>query len=154
MAARYILSLCAAALVGGILMELNREGATGRVMKLLCGLFLMLTALGPFGKLKLPDLEGWNTQWREEAEAAVAEGEAYLEKARQAGISERLTAYILDKAAERHLELRAHVTLTEDGRPETVTLRGSPSEAQRLEMEDCLEAELGIPKGAVRWMEP
>ena len=75
MAARYVLSLIAAALIAGILQSFVKEGSCARVLRLLCGLFLMVTALKPLKDLQIPTLEDWTASWNAEAEAAVREGE-------------------------------------------------------------------------------
>lgn len=154
MAAKYVLSLCAAALVSGILMDLNREGLPGQVMKVLCGLFLMLTALGPLGRLSLPDVGDWAAKWQEEAREAVAEGERYAAQNRRTGITDGLDAYILDKAAALGLEVQARVTLSDEELPVEVELTGSPTPAQKRQLEEQLVGALGISKEAVRWKEP
>ena len=150
----YVLSLIAAALVGGILLEVNREGPGGKVMKLLCGLFLLLTALGPLGRLRLPDLGDFQEVWREEAEAFVDRGEAYAQAERNRGIESRFTTYILDKAAALGFPAEIQLTLSGEGLPEGVTLEASPTPAQKEAMEAYLKAELGIPEEAVAWVEP
>lgn len=154
MAAKYVLSLCAAALVSGILMDLNREGLPGQVMKVLCGLFLMLTALGPLGKLSLPDVGDWAAKWQEEAGEAVAEGERYAAQNRRTGITDGLRAYILDKAAAMGLEVQVRVTLSQEELPTEVELTGSPTPAQKRQLEEQIVGALGISKEAVRWKEP
>ena len=150
----YVLSLIAAALVGGILLEGLGEGPSGKVMKLLCGLFLLLTALGPLGRLRLPDLGDFREVWREEAQGFVDQGEAYAQAERNRGIEESLTAYILDKAAALGFPVEAQLTLSKEGLPEGVTLTASPTPVQKAAMEAYLKAELGIPEEAVVWVEP
>lgn len=154
MAAAFVLRLCAGAIVCGILTQLTRDGPTGQVMKVLCGLFLLLTVLGPMGKLSLPDIGTFGESWRAEAAEAAAEGERYAFQNQQAGIKKGLETYILDKAAELGLELRAAVELSEKGIPTGVQLSGSPTAFQKQALEQALIKTLGIPKEAVRWMEP
>lgn len=150
----YVLSLIAAALVGGILLEVNREGPSGKGMKLLCGLFLLLTVLGPLGKLNLPDLGDFQEVWREEAQGFVERGEDYAQVERNRGIEGSLTAYILDKAAALGFSVEAKLTLSAEGLPVGVTLEASPTTAQKAAMEAYLKTELGIPEEAVVWVEP
>lgn len=154
MAATFVLRLCAGAIICGILTELNREGPTGQAAKVLCGLFLLLTVLGPLGKLQIPDVGVFGEGWRREAAEAVAEGEQYALEMRQASIKKELQSYILDKAAEQGLELQATVTLSENGTPTGAALTGSPTAFQKQALEQILTETLGIPKEAVRWMEP
>lgn len=154
MAAAFVLRLCAGAMVCGILLEFNREGPTGQVIKVLCGFFLLLTVLGPLGRLSLPDVTSFGESWRQEAAAAVAEGERYAVQNQRAGIKEGLETYILDKAAELGLTLGATVELSEKGTPASVLLSGCPTASQKQALEQTLTQALGIPKEAVQWMEP
>ena len=147
----YVLSLVAAALVSGILLEGVGEGHSGKVMKRLCGLFLLLTALGPLGRLDLPDL---GDLWREEAQRFVDQGEAYARVERNRGIEAQLSAYVLDKAAALDFPAKVRLMLSEEGLPEGVTLEASPTPAQKEAMEAFLKTELGIPEEAVGWVEP
>lgn len=150
----YVLSLVTAALVSGILLEGVGEGHNGKVMKRLCGLFLLLTALGPLGRLDLPDLGDFQGVWREEAQRFVDQGEAYAQVERNRGIEEQLSAYVLDKAAALDFPAKVRLMLSEEGLPERVTLEASPTPAQKEAMEAFLKTELGIPEEAVGWVEP
>lgn len=150
----YVLRLVAAALVSGILLEGMGEGHSGKVMKRLCGLFLLLTALGPLGRLNLPDLGDFQGVWREEAQRFVNQGEAYAQVERNQGIEDQLSAYILDKAAALDFPTKVRLMLSEEGLPEGVTLEASPTLVQKEAMEAFLEMEMGIPEEAVEWVEP
>ena len=150
----YVLSLIAAALVSGILLEGVGEGHSGKVMKRLCGLFLLLTALGPLGRLDLPDLGDFRAVWREEAQRFVDQGEAYAQVERNRGIEAQLSAYVLDKAAALDFPAKVRLMLSEEGLPEGVTLEASPTPAQKEAMEAFLKTELGIPEEAIGWVEP
>ena len=47
---QYVLSLTAAALLGGILLSCVPEGSTGKVLRLVCGILITVTALKPLGQ--------------------------------------------------------------------------------------------------------
>lgn len=153
MAGRYVLSLVAAALIAGMLQSLVKEGSCGRVMKILCGLFLVVTALKPLKKLDFPDPEKWMAALDAEADAAVREGEAAYAKDYAAVISDRLEEYILDKAAQLGLDVSVELTVSPEGIPDAVTIRGSPGALQKARLEAVIIQDLGIPKEKQRWSE-
>lgn len=153
MAGRYVLSLITAALIGGILTGLLPGSSCGKALKLLCGIFLMAAVLRPLGSLTLPDLDTWLESWDREAEAAARVGEDYLQAQKRQVISQRLEAYILDKAEQLGAQLTAKVTLDGQDCPEAVTLEGTWSQTQQEQLRQLLETELGIPKERQQWQE-
>lgn len=151
MAARYVLSLIAAAFIAGILQSFVKEGSCARVLRLLCGLFLMVTALKPLKELQIPALEDWTASWNAEAGAAVREGEERYASEYSAVIIKQLEAYILDKAAQLGLSVQVQLTLTADHLPERVLLTGQATQQQKQAMESVIESDLGIPKEKQQW---
>ena len=151
MAARYVLSLIGAALIAGILQSFVKEGSCASVLKILCGLFLMVTALKPLKDLQIPTLEDWTASWNAEAEAAVREGEERYAGEYGAVIRQRLEAYILDKAAALGADVSARFTLDEQDLPRTVTLTGSCTPAQKQALARVLAEDLGIPEERQIW---
>ena len=118
MAGRYVLSLIAAALIGGILTGLFPGGTGGKLLKLLCGVFLLTAVLQPLGTLQLPDMDRWLAALDEEAQAAAETGTDYLRAQKRQVLLERLEAYILDKASELGMDLTVELTLDREGCPE------------------------------------
>ena len=151
MAARYVLSLIAAARIAGILQSFVKEGSCARVLRLLCGLFLMVTALKPLKDLQIPTLDDWTASWNAEAAAAVREGEERYASEYSAVIIKQLEAYILDKAAQLGLSVQVQLTLTADHLPERVLLTGQATQQQKQAMESVIESDLGIPKEKQQW---
>jgi hypothetical protein len=72
---QYVLSLTAAALLGGILLSCVPEGSSRKILRLVCGILITVTALKPLGQLRLPDLDALTGEYRQQAEAAVATGQ-------------------------------------------------------------------------------
>lgn len=153
MLSRYIFGLICAALIAGILQSLLREGGCARVLKLLCGVFFLVTALKPLLRLEIPDLSQWISVWEEEGEAAVQEGEDSFSQAYSDGIRTRLEAYILDKAAQLGLSVEVGLTLSPEGLPEAAVLSGEGTEAEKERLMTILATDLGIPKEKLQWKE-
>ena len=153
MASRYVLSLITAALLGGIITGMLPGGSCGKLLKLLCGVFLLAAVLRPLGELELPDLELWLSQQDLDAQAAVADGLDFAQAQKRQVISQRLEAYILDKAAELGMDIVVELTLDKTHCPQAALLTGSVSQSQRERLGEILETELGIPKECQHWQE-
>lgn len=151
MLAKYVLGLICAALIAGILQSLVKEGSCARVLKLLCGVFFLVTALKPLVKVQMPDLSQWVSSWEAEGEAAVQEGEDSYAKAYSDGIRQRLEAYILDKAAQLGLTVEVTLTLSPEGLPEGAVLSGDGEEGAKEKLMTILRDDLGIPKEKQQW---
>lgn len=150
----YVVSLTAAAMLSGILMALIREGTARKILRLVCGVFLTVTALTPLVRGNLPDLSFFETDWLTLGEAAAASGEEMALDARTSFIKEGLEAYILDKASAFEADLRAEITLDADGMPISVILTGKASQSAREALEAVITEDLGIPKEDQKWITP
>ena len=71
---QYVLSLTAAALLAGILLSFFHEGVSGKILRLVCGILLTVTALQPLRRMELPDMDRFIPNCRQEAEDAAALG--------------------------------------------------------------------------------
>ena len=149
---QYVLSLTAAALLGGILLSCVPEGSSRKILRLVCGILLTITALKPLGQLRLPDLDGLTGEYRQQAEAAVAMGQEMARLEAQEGIRNDLEAYILDKAAELGLEITPRVFLDESGIPVSARLEGETSSGMRQRIQTIITNDLGIPGEAQEWI--
>ena len=149
---QYVLSLTAAALLGGILLSCVPEGSGRKILRLVCGILLTVTALKPLGQLRLPDLDALTGEYRQQAEAAVAMGQEMARLEAQEGIRNDLEAYILDKAAELGLEITPRVFLDESGIPVSVRLEGETSSGMRQRIQTIITNDLGIPGEAQEWI--
>ena len=145
----YLLGVLCAAFICSIVGSVGGAGQGTR--KLIGGVFLALTLLHPLGSLDLPKVP--LDSYLNEAEAAAEAGQIQASSARNALITDSLTAYILTKAAELDLDIEARVTLTADGLPEAVTITGRASPSERERLTTTLTAALGLGKEDIRWKE-
>lgn len=151
MAGKYVLSLVTAALIGGIVTGFFPDGGFRRLLRLLCGVFLLTVVLAPVSALEMPDLDGWLAGLDMDAWDAVQQGEDYVALQRRKGICERLEAYILDKAAVLGADVSARFTLDGQDLPRTVTLTGFCTPAQKQALARVLAEDLGIPEERQIW---
>ena len=149
---QYVLSLTAAALLGGVLLACVPEGCGRKILRLVCGILLTVTALKPLGQLRLPNLDELSGEYRQQAEAAVAMGQEMARLEAREGIRKALEAYILDKAAELGMDVTPEIFLDESGIPVSIRLEGEISSELRQKMQTIITNDLGIPGEAQEWI--
>ena len=150
----YILSVCAAALIASILINLAGNGSVGKFMKMLSGLFLAVTVMAPLVHLELPDPSAWIEDFSREGREAAAEGEQMAREYSAAIISAEVEAYILDKASIYGAELMVDIEMGagETPVPESIRIQGSISPYGRMQLQQLLTEEFGIPKEQQIWI--
>lgn len=150
----WLLGVAAAALAVALALSLTPEGAVKKVLRLVGGLVLLLSALGPLGRL----------DW--EALAVTAAGYGLVETGDAAQsvrdvqnqvIAEKTAAYIADKGAGLGAAVTAAVTVGPDENgwdvPWSVELTGTWTPAQQRKLAAALEEELNIPPERQSWRE-
>ena len=148
----YAMTVICAAFTLSILSALAPEGPGKETRRLAGTIFLVLTVLAPLGRSRLPALD--LSALIREGERAAQLGKAQYEAAYSAGITERLEAYILTKAAALGLEPQVRVALDPEGRPELVELTTDAEPQLRDELTAELVRELGIGREDVIWRQP
>ncbi len=152
---QYLLSVAAAALVCSIIKTLtDGKGTLSSVVKRVCGIFLAITVFSPLVTIDFSDITLLPDTCLHEAEDAVASGTAMADAELQGIIIERTEAYILDKAAELHLQITVDVTLSPQApyAPCGVTLSGTASPYAKQTLQEYIANQLGISKEAQQWM--
>lgn len=149
---QYVLSLTATALLGGILLSVVPGGAAGKILRLVCGILLTVTALEPLSHLHLPDPDALTGEYRQQAEAASAMGQEMALREAHEGIQNALEAYILDKAAELDADIDPKFILEDTGMPVSVRLEGKISPEKRQQLQSMITNDLGIPGEAQKWI--
>lgn len=149
----YIISVCAAALLCGILNSLVLKGPAKQILKLVSGLFLTFCVISPVSNIHLPDLAAISQEVQEDAQSAVLSGEEMTDDALTESITRQLEAYILDKASSMGLDIEVEVFLKQDDSflPESVTIRGSAAQQQKKELLEELTDALGITQEDITW---
>ena len=152
--AEYVISITAAAFVCGIVRNLMPKGTAKEILRLVGGLFLAFTVIRPVANIQIPDLTIVEDLHRQEAAAAVSQGENMVLESLAGSIKQELEAYILDKARELRLEVKVQVLLSDSGYlPESVRLEGEASPHARKELLHILTEELGLQEENIQWNE-
>ena len=144
---RYVITLTAAAMLCALVKAITagRKGQE-KILSLVCGIFLLATALGP-----LPDLSDPTAQVQAEAGRMASQAEDETKRQMAAIISEEAASYILDKADALGLQLEVQVELDAELLPCGVRLQGAASPYARSQLSGQIETELGIPKERQVW---
>ena len=88
----------------------------------------------------------------DDAEDAAAMGENLARDSMADIIKEETEAYILDKAADLHENLRVEVAVGEDNLPAAVTISGGASPYARRQIQAMIANDLGISKENQKWI--
>lgn len=149
---QYVTVLTAAAILCAILTGLlGKKGLSAGIMRLLCGLVMMLCVFRFDWSGKWSDFLDVTDTIRREGELAAASGELESRNAIAASIKAQTEAYILDKAAELGASVQAEVSVNADLRPDGAVLTGNVSPYVKSRLSALLETQLGIAKEALVW---
>lgn len=151
---QYLLSIVGAAIICSIAKNISNEKTlSGAMLRLVAGIIMTVTVLAPVVNLDLNDLPLMTTNFMDEASAIAAEGEEMAASARNAIISDRAEAYILDKAAAFGAALEVEVTIS-DGTmmPEGARIKGAISPYAKLQLQRIMEQDLQIAKENQQWI--
>lgn len=150
----YIRSVTGAALISAVVLRLlDGKGSAASIGKILVGIFMAVTVIGPITQVELTDLWDLLPDVSVDAAQAAGDGQAAAKKALADGISAQVEAYILDKAAQMDVSLTVHVELSDDTIPvpERVRLQGSVSPYAKSRLQSIIQEELGIDKENQIW---
>lgn len=148
---RYVLSVICTALLCSVAMGLTQGAGTKKILRLLCGVILAKSILGPLPGVdweKIPILPD-----SRETAAITASGENMARQAACDIIKQECETYILDKAAALGAELQVEIILSGETPPVPVeaVFTGPVSPGVRSQIEGILSRDLGIPKEKVTW---
>ena len=149
---RYVLSVTAAAVLCAVVKTLT-EGKKGqeKVLSLVCGIFLLATALEPLDMLQMPSFANGTGQIEAQAQQVVDKAQAEASAQMAAIITQQTQSYILDKADTLGVCLEVGVELNEEMVPWRVTMTGEASPYARQRLEGIIQDDLGIPAERQVW---
>ncbi len=152
---QYLLSVISAALLCAILDGiLGKKGTLGAVTKLVCGIFMMLTIVGPWANIRLDGFLDTVDGLSLDGEMVSAQASAEARESMAAVIKEQTEAYILDKAKSMGVQLTVEVSL--DGSdvplPVGVTISGSISPYGKRKLTEIISQDLGIEAEEQIWI--
>lgn len=151
--ASYVLRLVCGAMVCGILLSVTgTSGTTGRLRRLLCGLFVAFLVISPLRELDLTSFELEDLPVMAQGEALSQAGTDQARKAMEEIIKQQCTAYILTKAESLRLAPVVEVELDpETHRPVAVKLECQVTPYEKAVLTDYITQNLGIERSCVLW---
>lgn len=150
----YILSIVSAAVICAIAKSfLGHKSAIGRVVSLLCGIFMTVTVAAPLGNITFSGISQYFGDLSDDAQKYVSEGTALAEIQAADIIKSQTEAYILDKANRMGLQISVEVELDEHNGniPRSVAIKGNVSPYAREQLCSFVEDTLGIAKENQKW---
>lgn len=138
--------------IGSILQEILKEGNAGKLIKFLCGIFLIITIVQYVSHLNL-NIPNISEEYAEEAYLPVSMGKDMSENAVKDIITEQLQTYIMDKANSLGAAVKASVTVSDNAFPvpESVLISGSVAADIKIQLAEFLSDEIGIAKEDQYW---
>ena len=152
--AQYLITILSAALaisLIGTVMD-NKSPVTATI-KLICGIFMLLTALSPMLDLRIPNLSVYADELSAKGQEIADLGITASYNQQKAIITEKATAYVLEKAKSLNLDLSAEIKFSNDGIPipEKIYLFGSAGPFAKEQMTIFIAENLGISEACQIW---
>ncbi len=152
----YLLSVVAASMLSGILLSVTPNGAVRRTLSFLCGLVILLAALGPIARLDVEKLSQSMAGLRLETKRTAREAQSGNRELMEAIIKEQSEAYIWDKAAALGVSpSRVTVEVRTEGDwpvPCAAAIDASCTAAQRRRLSALIEQDLAIAPEEQEWV--
>ena len=130
------------------------KGALGKLVKLITGIFMLVTIAAPLGTL---DMNGWTDYIDKltlQTGSAVQDGENFAKDTLAGIIMEETSSYILDKAKAYDARIEVEVTVDDSAVPApcAVRIQGSISPYGRQQLQRIIQDDLGIKLEAQEWI--
>ena len=151
----YLLSITAAAVIAAILIQITgTKSSTGKMIKIITGVFVSVTLLSPLIQFQIQDLEQYFEDFRISSEYASQQGSQMASEELAGIIKEQTETYILDEATKMGMEMRVEVKLSDANPPQPcyVILQGSVSPYQKKHLSQHINDYLGISQENQQWI--
>ncbi len=152
----WLVGAAAASVLSALALALCPEGRVKSVLRLVCGIVCALALASPVLRLDVREISAGMAAYGQTARR-ITENEEEAEKMlERTYIEERCAAYILDKAAALDVPLAGASVLARWDETDRVWY---PWEAELDGVYDealarAIEADLGVPAGSQRWLQP
>jgi len=151
---QYILSVIAAALISGIVIRLvNPKTQHGAIVKVLSGLFMVVTVISPLAKLRLSNISAYINDLEMASQSVTENGENMAYDSMCGIIKEQTESYILEKASSLRLQISVDVKLSNDTVPvpAEIVLTGDASPYAKAQLKVYIANEFGLSEECVIW---
>ena len=152
---QYIICIVGVAVCCGIIRcFMNEKSTIGGLIKTLCGIVLAIAAISPVLQIRYADLKDYTDLISTEAAALSQDGADLSNEKLGALITQKLEAYILEKASLLDCDVEVHISINKESPPEPsgVKITGAVSPYAKARLCDMIETDLGIPKEMQQWI--
>ncbi len=150
----YLFSIITAAVICAISINLTSKNNTvSALIKLLAGVFLSITIISPWVRLRIHNLDSYLDRIHTDSEQAAQQGITAASNEIAVIISDRIQAYILDKAWSLGVEPEVLVACSDVAPYEihTVTLKGDISPYAKNKLKQVICDDLGLTEDKLLW---
>lgn len=151
---RYILSVVCLVIVCGVLQLLLQDGSVTSVVKIVCGLAVIVAVLSPliYGKT-----DKWMIRFEDlvqNGSSVVSEGQIIASNMYKQHIKEKTESYIIAKASALGADISIDIELASEypNSPDELTLKGNISPYAKQQLCKYLVEELGVPEENQLWI--
>ena len=152
---QYLLSLITSALLCSVVYGLlDKKSGYFPIIKLICGLFITVTAISPLTNISIPDISGYIGDTKFDANRFINEGQTATYESIASIITANLESYILDVANEIGADIQVQIILDDQTppSPHSVKIMGNVSPYKKQQIQQIIEKQLGIPEEHQIWM--
>jgi len=150
-----LLSLISAALLCSVVYGLlDKKSGYYPIIKLICGLFITITAISPLANIDIPDISSYIGDTKFDAKRLVDEGQSSSLESMSSIITANLESYILDVANDVGADIQAEIVLDDKTPPSPTSIKitGNVSPYKKQRIQQIIEEKLGIPEENQIWM--
>lgn len=132
----------------------GKMGTIGKIVKLISGIFLLLTLLSPIYQFPVINVTQYISDVNSDANLIVAQGQEILNAECTRIITERTEAYVLSKAEEMGVVLEVSITVSDVApyEPMAITVAGNVSPFIKKKMQHIIVNDLGIQEENQMWI--
>lgn len=151
----YLLSITAATIITAIIMQISGDkSVTGKILKIITGLFMAVTLLSPLIRFQISDIEQYIQDFQLSSAYAAEQGVQIASEELSNIIKEQTESYILDEASKMGMEVSVEVKLSDSNPPQPcfVTVQGAVSPYQKKYLSQHINDYLGISQENQQWI--
>ena len=150
----YLIALSAAALIIAVIqMVMPKNSPLTSVLKLLTGLFMVITLIVPLWSIDISRFDDLLPDLQDFSEVHAADGVQYRNDVTAQVIKRQIESYICDKATQLGVTMQVEVILTEDDIPSpwSVHLQGAVTPYAKKVLQAYINDTIGIPRERQTW---
>lgn len=152
---KYIIQIAAAAILCTIVKTILPDAnISGKLLRVIAGVFMIVTVLSPVLKLKLDGYGEFFTDFTVAAREITESGQIMANEAMADIIKSDTEAYIFSEAKKLNLDVDVEV-MTDQSNPPVpcfVTIVGNVSPYGKNRLSDIIQQQLGVPEENMQWI--